>query len=123
MTMQIPKATTGWIVVSKDWSELGGVRFLLGPADGPLNPNEASHMLVASVLDDSDSHGLWIELNTGHEKWPGKPTFRMLIPWHYIISIVWSEESVPKKTIGFLSPSATSASGVTTLDKQIAQGD
>ena len=97
--MQIDKDASIAVVVKRTWANLHGVKMFLRQTDTPqhdIRGVDDSHIIFAKVLDSEDSRGVWIELAKGrHTKDPGPEQFRLLIPWHEILTIVTAENFSP----------------------------
>ena len=90
--MKIQTGATLAIIVSQQWARLHGIIQFLGNQDHPdtLTPHrgDGSHVLYAKVLDDEDSRGLWVELNTARDRNSGTTTTgAFLIPWNQVLGI------------------------------------
>ena len=87
--MTIEPGTSVAVVVSKSWSDLSSVRRFLGPKDSPLKGTDDSETLYVKLIDYTDPHGLWIELNTARRKRDNAvPLMNSLIPWAFVYSVV-----------------------------------
>jgi hypothetical protein len=54
-----------------------------------IRGTDDSHIVFADVLDSGDARGLSIGLNTEkHREDPSLERFKILVPWHDVISIV-----------------------------------
>jgi hypothetical protein len=87
--MTLEPNTSVAVVVSKQWSNLGGVRRFLGPKEAGPEGSDDSEILFARLIDYADPRGLWIELNTArreHDK--TVPLLNSLIPWTFVYSVV-----------------------------------
>jgi hypothetical protein len=96
--MQIDKGASVAVVIKRPWANLHGVRMFLRRNENPqadLRGVDESHILFAKVLD-SDTRGIWIELNTDkHGEDPAVERFSLLIPWDQVLTIVIAEQFSP----------------------------
>jgi len=53
-------------------------------------------------LDNTDDRGLWIELNSGQEKWPDRSAQKLMGPWKFVLAIVLQPDLKPRqKKVGY----------------------
>jgi hypothetical protein len=83
------------LVVQRSWANLRGVRLIV--RDGKeIREGDNSHVIFANVLDSSDSHGLWVELNTEkHQQDASVKLLSVMIPWDVILMVGVSKEFAP----------------------------
>ena len=94
--MQIEKNTSVAVVVNKSWANLYGVRAFLRDGREINDKGDASHMILANVLDSRDEHGLWIT-NTGQEEEnPNVKVKGIMIPWNQILTVVLQQKLSPE---------------------------
>src|ERR1043166_68109 len=95
--MKIQTGSTLGIIVFQQWARLHGISHFLGnqgeyeslPPQRVPNVRDDSHVFYAKVLDDEDSRGLWVELNTErHRKYGTIKPGAFLIPWSQVLGIV-----------------------------------
>ena len=96
--MDIKPRGNAVIVVRSAWASLPLVKALL---QGPQLTNKYL-ILIATVADSTDFHGLVIEIRD-QEDFPKQR--RLLIPWSQILAVYWSPEMAAdlptKQKIGF----------------------
>jgi|ERR1700758_2096206 hypothetical protein len=92
MRLKLNSATA--IAVKKSWANLQAIKlFLRGCPTCEIESADDGHLIMARVLDDSDDHGLWIELNTAkHETDPSAELDALMIPWHAVLGIVKAKD-------------------------------
>ena len=108
--MQIEKDTNVAVVVRKSWANLYGVRVFLRDGREIRDSHDASHIIVARILDSTDEKGLWIT-NTGQKE--DDPTVKvkgLLVPWGEIYTVILQQKLSPElwaeaQKMGFLSGS------------------
>jgi hypothetical protein len=83
----IPVGVDCAFAVDADWRHSGAVRSILGPPDSPGARSDDSSLIFAKVLNASDSHGLWIELNSEQKRFPTLPVLEFMIPWDVILGV------------------------------------
>jgi hypothetical protein len=83
------------LVVQRSWANLRSVRLIIREGR-EIKEGDDSHIIFARVLDSSDSHGLWVELNTEkHKQDPSVKLLSVMIPWSVILMIGVSKEFAP----------------------------
>jgi hypothetical protein len=91
MRLKVNSSTA--VVVKSSWADSSAIRFLLRRNQEAVQPADGGHILFARVLDDSDSRGLWIELNAKeHADHPAVECYALMIPWHDILALVVADD-------------------------------
>lgn len=94
--MQIDKAASIAVVVTRTWANLHGVKMFLRQHENPQNEIRGvddSHILFATVLDSDDARGLWIELPGDKQKQDSAAErFSLLVPWSQVLTVVVAEQ-------------------------------
>jgi hypothetical protein len=89
--MDIEKGARLAVVINGDWANFRGVRFFLRQYNHPekeIGKSDGSHLLIASLVDSNDPHGLWIELyDEEHAKNPEIKKVAFMIPWQQVWAI------------------------------------
>ena len=96
--MKIDRGASVAVVVYRTWVNLYWVRKFIRYHEEPEREvrGDESHVLLARVLDADDPHGLWIELYPArHEQDPVASTFKLMVPWNQILSVILPEKEFP----------------------------
>jgi len=81
------------VVVRSSWANSSAIKFFLRQPQDGIQPSDQSHVIFARVLDDSDSRGLWIELNTKeHDNHPAVERYALMIPWQEVLALVIADD-------------------------------
>jgi hypothetical protein len=91
--MRLKQSSTTAVVVRRSWANLQAVQSFLRhcPTKKACSDQAAddSQTILARVLDDRDSRGLWIQLNTKeHEQDPAVELQALMIPWPEVLAVV-----------------------------------
>ena len=91
MRLKVNSSTA--VVVKSSWANSSAIRVFLRRNQEAAQPADGAHIVFARVLDDSDSRGLWIELNTReHADRPAVERYALMIPWHEVLALVVADD-------------------------------
>ena len=100
--MEIAKHTHVAVIVSSEWRSVGAVKLFIGASDNPNAIEDGTSVLEAEILDATDDHGLWIELNSGQKQWPDRPAQKLMVSWKFVLAIMLQPDLKPhEKEIGY----------------------
>jgi hypothetical protein len=100
--MEIAKHTQVAVIVSSEWWKVGAVKLFIGASDKPNAIEDGSSVLEAEILDATDDHGLWIELNGRQKQWPDRPAQKLTVSWKFVVAIMLQPDLKPhEKEIGY----------------------
>jgi hypothetical protein len=99
--VEIAKHTHAAVLVSSEWRNIKAVELFIGASDN-RNAEDGSSVLETEILDAIDDRGLWIEFNSGQNKWPDCPAQKLMVPWQFVLALVLQTDLKPHENkIGY----------------------